>query len=233
MTATNNATSHASAVRSALAELPPVAVALARVSAEVGAVGKASRNLQQGFNFRGIDDVLNACGPVLHKHGVIVVPEVLTSQWEAVEVGQKRTPMRSCVLTIRYRFVGPAGDHVDAVVIGEAMDAGDKAGSKAQSVGLRVALLQVLSLPTNEKDPDADSYERSAPAPQARRGKGQTPIMAVINLARTAGVEGEALADDVAVRYEGRSLGDLSEAELRQEWKRWRDRQPGEATHEP
>jgi ERF superfamily len=201
--------------------LPPVATALARVASEVGAVGKASRNTQQGFNFRGIDDVLNAVGPVLHKHGVVVVPEVQNIALETVEVGQKRTPMRSAVLTIRFRFVGPAGDHVDATVVGEAMDSGDKALSKAQSVGLRIALLQVLTLPTHEPEPDKQIYERS-PVRRTREKPRPDPVIAVINLAREAGVGGDALIEDVAGRYEGRTLDDLTEEELRAEWKHWR-----------
>lgn len=161
------------AVTTALEALPPVATALARVAGEVGAVGKNDRNLQQGYNFRGVDAVVNAAGPVLHRHGIIVVPEVQNVTLEAVEVGQKRTPMRSAVLTIRFRFVGPAGDHIDATTVGEAMDSGDKAVSKAQSVALRVALLQVLTLPTHEPDPDESTYERSVPR-RARSGEATT-----------------------------------------------------------
>jgi hypothetical protein len=42
------------------------------------------------------------------------------------------------------------------------MDSGDKATAKAMSVAFRTALLQSLSLPTDEVDPDAHSYERSS-----------------------------------------------------------------------
>jgi len=42
------------------------------------------------------------------------------------------------------------------------MDSGDKATAKAMSVAFRTALLQSLSLPTDEVDPDATSYERSS-----------------------------------------------------------------------
>ena len=41
------------------------------------------------------------------------------------------------------------------------MDAGDKATAKAMSVAFRTALLQSLCLPTDDIDPDAQSYERS------------------------------------------------------------------------
>lgn len=43
---------------------------------EVGAIAKKDKNQAQGFNFRGIDSVVNAVSPALQKHGVIVVPSV-------------------------------------------------------------------------------------------------------------------------------------------------------------
>ena len=67
--------------------------ALAAVMADVKAVGKSERNAAQGFNFRGIDGVLNAVGPALRKHGVVVAPTVLDVKHGQVEVGKNRTPM--------------------------------------------------------------------------------------------------------------------------------------------
>jgi len=58
-------------------------------------------------------------------------------------------------------FLGPKGDHIETAVAAEAMDSGDKAMTKAFSVALRTCLIQTLSLPTDEPDPDQDVYERS------------------------------------------------------------------------
>jgi hypothetical protein len=44
------------------------------------------------------------------------------------------------------------------------MDSGDKATAKAMSVAFRTALLQVFFLPTDEKDPDEDSFVRASSA---------------------------------------------------------------------
>lgn len=136
---------------------------LLAVMNDVQAVGKNDRNNQQGFNFRGIDAVINAVGPAFRKHGVVVVPSVLRSEYSQVEVGKNRTPMGHARLTVEFAFVASDGSQVEAVVPSEAMDSGDKATAKAMSVALRTALLQVLALPTDEPDPDASSYER-APA---------------------------------------------------------------------
>lgn len=156
---------------------PPTAVqALAAVMAEVQAVRKNERNQQQGFNFRGVDAVVNAVGPVFRTHGVVVGSEVLSHTFAEVEVGTKRTPMGHAMVTVRYRFYGPAGDYVEASAAAEAMDSGDKATPKAMSVAYRTALIQALCLPTDELDPDAVSYERSerGEQPPARRPGRQT-----------------------------------------------------------
>lgn len=136
---------------------------LLAVMNDVQVVGKTDRNQQQGFNFRGIDAVINAVGPAFRKHGIIVVPAVLRNYYEQVEVGKNRTTMGHARLEVEFRFIAVDGSQVEAVVPAEAMDSGDKATAKAMSVALRTALLQVLALPTDEPDPDSSSYER-APA---------------------------------------------------------------------
>lgn len=133
--------------------------ALNDVMAEVRSVGKGDYNQKQGFAFRGIDAVVNAVGPVLRRHRVIVVPSATEAHYRDV-MSAKQTPMRECTVVVTYRIYGPAGDHIDAQVAGEAMDIGDKGTPKAMSVAFRTALLQALCLPTNEPDPDHDTYER-------------------------------------------------------------------------
>jgi len=139
----------------------PIAQALNEVMKEVGAVKKNDRNSAQGFNFRGIDAVVNAVSPALQKHGVIVVPSVEEYDYASVEIGKNRTVMGHVKVKVTYTFIGAGGDAIKATVVGEAMDSGDKATAKAMSVAFRTALLQTLSLPTDEPDPDSQSYERS------------------------------------------------------------------------
>lgn len=143
-------------------EQAPIAAVLADAAAEIGAVGKGRRTESGArFQYRGVDDVVNAVADPLHSRGVVVVPEVLAWSAEDVVVGSKQTPMRSVTVHVRYRFHGPAGDSLDCSALGEAMDSGDKATSKAMSVAYRTALLQALTLPTDERDPDEDQYERA------------------------------------------------------------------------
>lgn len=148
--------------------LPAIYQALAAAKAATAAVGKNSRNQQQGFSFRGVDAVVNAAAGPLNEHGVIVVPALEKAEYTTVEVGQRRTPMAHVRIEVLYRFFGPDGSFIEALVPAESMDSGDKAVPKAMSVAYRIALLQVLNLPTDDTDPDSQTYERSPRQPQRK-----------------------------------------------------------------
>jgi hypothetical protein len=135
--------------------------ALSAVMGEVSSVSKDERNAGQGFNFRGIDAVVNAVGPALRKFGVIVVPRVQSCEYSTIEIGEKRKATAHVRVIVEYVFYAPDGSSISCTTAGEAMDGGDKATAKAMSVAFRIALLQALALPTSEPDPDASSYERS------------------------------------------------------------------------
>lgn len=133
--------------------------AICACMADIGAVGKNSRNSAQGFMFRGIDAVMNAINPALIKHGIFVVPEVL-EQTREERTNAKGTTLIYSVCRIKYTFCAADGSSVSAVVIGEGMDSGDKATNKAMSIAFKYACFQVFCIPTEEmKDPDAESHE--------------------------------------------------------------------------
>ena len=126
---------------------------------DIGAVGKNSKNAQQGFMFRGIDAVMNAINPALIKNGVFVVPEILEQTREERQT-QKGNNLIYSVCTVRYTFFADDGSSISAVVIGEGMDSGDKATNKAMSIAFKYACFQVFCIPTEEmKDPDAECHE--------------------------------------------------------------------------
>lgn len=137
---------------------PTIQAALSAVMADVRAVAKGDRNQQQGFNFRGVDAVVNAVGPKLREHHVIVLPTVLDVH-HANFTTAKGSQMSSVTVQVQYTFVGPAGDSLSCSVAGAAFDIGDKAVPKAMSVAYRTALLQSLCLPTDEPDPDHSTYQ--------------------------------------------------------------------------
>ena len=145
-----------------MAEQLNVNQALSKVMGDVQAVKKDSKNQSQKFNFRGIDAVMNAVGPALRKHGVTIIPEdVEVHRSNGTTVNGKQTS--EVVVKVTYRVYGPAGDSIHGKIAAEAMDFGDKAIAKAMSVAYRTFLLQALTIPTDEPDPDSESYERGAP----------------------------------------------------------------------
>lgn len=141
--------------------IPNVFEAFAAVMAEVTVIEKSQRNQQQGFTFRGIDNVMQVVGPALRKHGVFIIPTGTELKSETYQT-KTNTTMRNVTVTMGFRVYGPAGDSFDGVSFGEAADAGDKAVTKAQSVAYRTFLLQSLSVPTGDPDPDGYSHERAS-----------------------------------------------------------------------
>lgn len=132
-----------------MSEQKPIAVLMAEVMNEVRSVAKSDENSHFGFKFRGIDTVLEKVAPALRSAGVVTIPELLEQTTE------ERGKSLRVVVKVAYHFHGPAGDRLTAVVPGEAMDAQDKASSKAMSVAYRTALIQALAIPTGERDPHA------------------------------------------------------------------------------
>lgn len=135
--------------------------AINNIMNEMDAIEKGKKNAQQGFMYRGVDDVMNTLKPLLSKHKVFVVPKVLE------ETREERTTAKGglllySVLKIKYTFYAEDGSGVSAVVIGEGMDSGDKASNKAMSVAFKYACFQVFCIPTEDMvDPDRDSPEPS------------------------------------------------------------------------
>lgn len=143
---------------------PAILDAICKIIRDLAAVGigKNRRNEQQGFAFRGIDDVYNAVAPLLAKHGVCVVPNVLSR-----EVTERTTPKGTLlfytVVKVEYTFwAADDNSKVVAVVYGEAMDSGDKSTNKAMSAAFKYALFQTFCIPTEAEDPDAHTHEVAA-----------------------------------------------------------------------
>lgn len=145
-----------------------------RVMRDVGQIAKADRNTDQRFNFRGIDATMNAVGPAFRRHGVAVLPiraEVLESERYQAKSG---TAMHGMVTRHDWLILGPDGEPMKypdgspiiMQTLGQAADTSDKVASKASSVAYRTALLQSLTVPTGDRDPDADSPERATVDPR-------------------------------------------------------------------
>lgn len=129
---------------------------------EIGAITKDKKNPQQGFMYRGIDQVYNALNPVMAKLGLFLTPEILDQKREERQTA-KGGALIYTILTIRFTVYAPDGSNVSLSVIGEAMDSGDKSTNKAMSVAMKYAMFQLFCIPTEEMiDPDGETHEVAA-----------------------------------------------------------------------
>ena len=139
--------------------------AIAEIMKDIPAISKDKKNTQgQGYNYRGIDDVMNALQPLLAKHKLFVVPEVLEQQREERQ-NSKGNNLIYSIVRVKYTFYAVDGSNVSAVVIGEAFDSGDKATNKAMSAAFKYAMFQTFCIPTEEMiDSETETHEVKAKA---------------------------------------------------------------------
>lgn len=133
-----------------------------KIREQVGAVRKEGSG-GVPYNFRGVDQVVNAIYPALNEHEVVIFPisakRTLTQQLvggtekNGVLVGQKL--MSTSDITLGLRIVATEdGSSIDVEVAGESQDYSDKSTAQAHSVAYRIALLQTFTLPTDAPDPE-------------------------------------------------------------------------------
>jgi hypothetical protein len=133
--------------------------AIAAVNKQIKPIGKDRTNQQQGFKFRGIDDVMNELHSLFAANEIFILQTV--NEVNVTErTNAKGTALFYVRINVTYQFTHSDGSHADITVYGEAMDSGDKATTKAMSIALKYALLQMFLIPTEEdKDPDAVAHE--------------------------------------------------------------------------
>jgi hypothetical protein len=148
---------------------PQILQALVDIANELAKVGiaKGRRNEQQGFAFRGIDDVFNVASPLFPKYGVVFLPTYADRIEVERVTGKAQTLMLHTTVTGEFTFVSAKdGSSVRVVTFGSAMDSGDKGCNKSMSAALKYALLQTFLIPTeSNEDADATTPEPSVPKP--------------------------------------------------------------------
>jgi hypothetical protein len=133
---------------------------------EANASCKNNNNAQQGFKYRGIDDVYNAIQPIMAKHGVFSV----LKQRDFMKRDQGTTKsggiMHFMHAMYDVHFYAPDGSFVVVTLEAEGMDTADKGTNKCHSVVHKYALLTLLMIPTEDlAEPDAHTPEAMIPKP--------------------------------------------------------------------
>lgn len=200
--------------------------ALAKVMLETGHIGKDRKNLQQGYQFRGVDDVVAVVQSIFARLGVVVVPSVVEREREMLDT-KSGSKMASVRLLVDHHFYAADGSFVAARTLGEAMDSGDKASNKAMSAALKYALTETLLIPTYEADRDTEesSPELAGKAKAAPRPTGKPvssvsadPLSREVAMLSAAIEATRTVADLEALVERLKALPDADRTPLRARW---------------
>lgn len=147
------------------------------IMAEIEAIGKGKKNQQQGFMYRGIDDLYNDLQPRFAKHEVFITSEVLSKSREE-RSSKNGGALIWTIIDMKFTFHAADGSSLSSTMIGEAMDSGDKGANKAMSIALKYCLFQMFLIPTEDgknADPDATVHELSQKQSSASRPAAPQP----------------------------------------------------------
>jgi len=140
------------------------AIAAVMADLSIEGISKSKRNTQgAGYNFRGIDDVMNTLSGLLAKHGLVIIPRVMTR--ENVERASKSGgALFFTAVEVEFDLVSVEdGSKHTARTAGEAMDSSDKSTNKAMSAAYKYMAIQTFCIPTEgDNDADAHTYEVKA-----------------------------------------------------------------------
>lgn len=140
-------------------------------------IGKTQKNEQQGYRFRGVEQAMNEMSPIMVNHGITVASRY--SELTITERAKEKGALRFVTLKGEFTFTAEDDSCVKSEAYGEAMDSGDKAVIKAQSVAFRTALFQIFVVPTMSMDSEIDD-----------EGTGDEPDVALLDEFRAAATEG-------------------------------------------
>ena len=162
------------------------------VMADSSAIAKDRKNDQQGYKFRGIDDVYASLHPILAKHGVFAYPEVVADKHEERQT-KSGSNLIYRVLTIKYHFCASDGSEIVACVIGEGMDSGDKASNRDKLTAAQVVMKYSIG-----QSEGADAKEPHEMTPEEIQQRIDALRRAAADKARPV-IEGKAKPQDTGV----------------------------------
>lgn len=132
---------------------------MSKAMGEVGAVAKDAKNKQQGWDYRRVEKIYEACQKAMSKNIISLWYEPLETKCEAVS---SKSGARGFHVVSKYMFKFSAedGSHDILITYGEAIDWGDKAHGKALTYAMKNALIAAFCIPTElSDDPDAEAHQ--------------------------------------------------------------------------
>ena len=139
---------------------------ISKIAKEAGALAPEQKG-GVPFAFRGIDAVIKHLSSHLDEHGVIHTSRVLSKETSFRPFYDREGNLNGKGITqtdllVEYTFWAPDGSFVRTEAAGLAQDHADRSAAQAQSVALRVALLQLFHLPTTDKESEERGEETQA-----------------------------------------------------------------------
>ena len=155
---------------------PPHAATLAeavcRVMEQVGYVQK-DKQMQGGGSYKyvSVEAVIDALRPEMIRQQLVLLPAGMDPI--TIETFENKNGTRQNRTQVKYTFKmlhAPSGEAEEIVVIGEAIDVGDKSSNKAMTAARKYALIMAFNIETGIDPDDTPSHtqERAAPVQQPR-----------------------------------------------------------------
>ena len=182
------------AMREITAAPPQVYAAICAVMGELSKDGISKDRKASGggasYNFRGIDDVYNALSGPLHRHGLLMLPRIL-SRTQVERATKAGGSIFYCTIETEFDLVSVADGSMHTIrTVGEAMDSSDKSSNKAQSAAYKYAAMQAFCIPTEgDNDADATGHEVAPraiaqPDPDFSPGRTTVAVTALLKAAK-------------------------------------------------
>lgn len=139
-------------------QAPPgnVVEALCRVMADLPGIGRTEQS-EQGYSYRGIENITRHAQHLLARYGVVFVPKVLRREVKDFTINSR--PWTEDQAWVVYTVYGPGGldDRIEVgPLVGLGRDNSDKGMNKALTQAFKYALIQTLCIGDAKDDPDAD-----------------------------------------------------------------------------
>lgn len=192
---------------------------IAKISSEAGALAP-EMNDGLKFAFRGVNQTVNHLAPYFDKYGLVILPELIDSEIEMHQVGNRY--LTDCKVKVQYNFYAPGGDSVSVTTEGYAQDYADRAAAQAQSVAFRVALLQTFHLPTADIEPELNGANVEKITAEAHAEVAKAAPKAGVDTVESISKRIGAMIADEANPYDGVAvnlLGDKVTGKARDSWR--------------
>ena len=119
-------------------------------------IAKEGKNQQQGYAYRGIDQVQNTLAPILANHGLVIIPNV-TDHAMVTRPTRNGGQQFHHTVTVEYVIVDSMGGMMGPwSARGECLDSSDKGLNKACTAAYKYWILTTLCVPLEGHD-DADN----------------------------------------------------------------------------